>query len=478
MASIASRKRWLLLVFRPFVIVSNSTHVEDGSTSVNKQPKLNRRQFLKSTAALTLLGAPRTIQAQTAEHTLLSERGCGRATGYAEANKIVTLGDKTHAAWLDSDPDGFRVRVRTLDRKTGTWSETVTIDEAYDNHGGPALTADSEGYLHIAYYPHHHPMRYRKSVRPNDASEWMPVVEVGSRATYPTLVCGPDDTLYLSFRESSNDEPWRVDLYTKPKGSDAWQGPTRILVADEGGYAHFMEAFAWDWNAGVLHLATRLYGGDPPRGHTVGHMKSADQGKTWTKHDGTPIELPATSHSIDIVEQERDGSGVGLRAGSIAVGPEGRPYILCATYDKLPLEAWVASPDKQNQWQRTRLRDFLPAEYAEWGASTPGGITYSENGTLYVAAQIAQPPGIKDTTIWGNPSTEIVLFESNDAGQTFAARIVTTPDATRPRWLPSMERHAGHHRVQGAPGLMYTDGGRGENNRELLANNVYWTQIK
>ena len=52
---------------------------------------------------------------------LLSTVGCGRATGYAESNKIVTQGDLTHVAWLDSPPEGFRVRVRTLNRRSGQW---------------------------------------------------------------------------------------------------------------------------------------------------------------------------------------------------------------------------------------------------------------------------------------------------------------------------------------------------------------------
>ena len=89
---------------------------------------------------------------------LLSDHGCGRATAYGDCNKIISLQDKTHVAWLDSVAEGFRVRTRTLDRKTNQWSPTYTVGEAYDNHGGPALTVDSLGYLHIVYYPHHHPL--------------------------------------------------------------------------------------------------------------------------------------------------------------------------------------------------------------------------------------------------------------------------------------------------------------------------------
>ena len=134
----------------------------------------SRRHWLR-TAGVAVAGClpPYALSKETGSNQpfLLSERGCGRASAYSEANKIVTSGDRTHVAWLDSPPEGFRVRVRTLNRWTGDWSPTATVGEAYDNHGGPALTIDSSGFLHIVYYPHHHAMRYRKSKRPNDASE-------------------------------------------------------------------------------------------------------------------------------------------------------------------------------------------------------------------------------------------------------------------------------------------------------------------
>jgi hypothetical protein len=430
--------------------------------------------MLASAASLTLLPLGYAASAAPEGYTILSENGCGRATGYAEANKIVTLGNKTHVAWLDSESGGFRVRIRTLDHTSGTWSATYTIDEAFDNHGGPSLTVDSEGYLHIAYYPHHHPMRYRRSVRPNDASEWTPAVEVGANATYPTLVCGPDDTLYLTFRVSSKEDPWAVDLHTKSKGDGHWSGPTRILQADEGGYAHFMEALAWGPSGKTLHLATRIYGGEPRRGHTVGYMKSNDGGVTWTKFDGTPLTLPATSISIDIIAQERENAGVGLRAGTIAVSPDDRPHVLFSSYDRMPMETWLATPDDTRQWKRTPLRATLPAEYKDWGVTMPGGMTFSENGRRYITLTMIRPDTLKDTNIWGHPSSEIVLIESGDAGRTFETRVLTTPNPTRPRWLPSLERQTGHNHVQAGPGLIYTDGVRGDNNQQILSNDVHW----
>ena len=85
---------------------------------------------------------------------VLSERGCGRATAYSEFNKIVTVEGKTHVSWLDSENGKFLVKIQTLDRGTGKWSAVYTVGQAFDNHGGPSLTCDSSGYLHIVYYQH------------------------------------------------------------------------------------------------------------------------------------------------------------------------------------------------------------------------------------------------------------------------------------------------------------------------------------
>ena len=128
---------------------------------------MKRRDFLRFLTTATCAGAASSgLRARAATPTasgrarpfLLSKNGCGRATGYAETNKIISLNRKTHVAWLDSvsaDSAGFFVRIRTLDRTTSGWSPTYTIGEAFDNHGGPALAVKTAQYnigVPIHYY--------------------------------------------------------------------------------------------------------------------------------------------------------------------------------------------------------------------------------------------------------------------------------------------------------------------------------------
>jgi hypothetical protein len=206
-------------------------------------------------------------------------------------------------------------------------------------------------------------------------------------------------------------------------------------------------------------------------------MNSNDGGVTWAKFDGTPITLPATSTSIDIIAENREGPGVGLRAGTIAVASDGRPHAVFSSYDRIPMETWWVTPDDTRGWQRTPLRATLPHEYADWGVTMPGGMTFSENGRLYITLTMIRPESLEDTNIWGHPSSEIVLIESDHAGRTFESRVLTSPNPTRPRWLPSLERQTGHNQVQAGPGLIYTDGGRGENNQQILSNIVCWLNL-
>ena len=444
---------------------------------------MNRRQFLATTGGGILgVGLLDSYAASALGETgpgaafLLSAQGCGRATGYAEANKIVTLGDLTHVVWLDSPAEGFRVRVRTLNRATGKWSPTWTVGVASDNHGGPALTVDSEGYLHIASFPHHHAFRYRRSKRPNDASEWGEEIQFGEKLTYPTLVCGPDNTLYFTARRSFSGKPWEVELWSKNPGQD-WSRNGAILRSRHKGYAHFQESLAWGPDHRTLHLCCRFHENSDRNAYgrlqTVAYMKTEDFGKTWRRSDGAKIQTPASVDEIEVLAKGGVDREVGLRAGCMAVDPKnGVPHLIYSVTENGEGRVVMAASDGKGGWTRVDLSAHLPEKLHGRDLIMAGGLSFSDSGRLHGAAQIQKAKEGEST--WGNRSNESLRFVRDTDGGSWKFDFASEPDPNRSQWLPNIERATGFNKVPERPGIIYTSGEPGEKNTDLLSNQVYW----
>ncbi len=416
-------------------------------------------------------------------HLKLSGQGCGRATSYPTSNKIVTIDGKTHVTWLDSAASGeFVVRGRTLDHAAGSWSPVQTIGAAFDNHGSPSLSCDHEGYLHLVYGPHHHPIRYRRSLRPNDLSEWSEEETVADRCTYPTLLIGHDDSLYVTARVSSPDGSegiWSVSLLIKPPGQP-WYPPIEILRAERKGYSHFQESLCWGADFRRLHLSFRMSEGLERRdSHTVGYMFSDDFGLTWNTATGEKIELPATAETASMVAHDIRPAPdrARLECGNIAVDSMGNPHLVYAdnSYDEPGL--WLMSLTANGRWSRTALHPFLPPPADEDAPRyATGGFIINAEGQAFVAVERADlpPPIFNEEGV--HPPTRVYVLHSKDLKE-WGRYDVAVGSGSLPAWQSNLERSTGHNRVHGKPGLIYTVGPRGSTNRATLNNSVIWARL-
>lgn len=460
------------------------------------------RVFLTVIGCACFAAAVPVVSSASAEKQpfVLSKEGSGRASAYDPSSKIVTLGNKTHVAWLDADASGFKVRMRTLDRTTGEWTPIIEIGDAMDNHGGPGLTVDSEGYLHIVYYPHHRPFRYRKSLRPNDASAWGPEIQFGESLSYPVLLCAPDNTLILTARRyyEGNDKLNELELWKKPANGD-WHREGVIIRSRYLGYVNFAESLAWSPDHRTIHLSCRVYETNPSKEgepiQTLGYLKSSDFGKTWTKADGTAVALPATADTIDQVTAERfsakkikadapvelEANGVPrpnnwastVNSGAIAVGADGTPYLLHTEAGHGVVRTYLATPAASGTWSRRDLQDTLPAAWKDHEIGMPGAVTVSKSGRITIVATLGKPaPGQAN---WALPDNRIVRIWSDDGAKTFKSEVLTPASSGRPQWLPNIERATGHHEIPDEPGIIYTVGDSGGGLKDLeLKNEVWW----
>ena len=414
---------------------------------------------------------------------VLSERGSGRATAYAPTNKIVTVGSRTHVTWLDSEAGSFWNRIRTLDRESGRWSPVWTLGPAQDNHGGAALTVDAQGFLHAAYGPHHGPMRYRRSLRPNDAAEWTEEERFGQDLTYPVLLAAADGTLLFTARRShdapaafappAGSRPWETELWRRRPGA-RWERVGPLLRARFPGYAQFAEAFWWGDDHRTLHLSCRIHETDTQGGGlftTIGYLVSPDGGSTWQRTDGTRIDLPATSATVDVVARGDAANQRVLTTGGLVADAAGRPQVLYSMIGETHARTFLASPGADGTWAARDLSPLLPPDDG-WDVIVPGAITRTARGRIVIAATWQQVPA--GESWWAHPSNEVGQLWSDDGGTHFQFERFGPPNPERPRWLPNIERATGLHDVPERPGIIFTDGHAGTGNDDILANRVLW----
>jgi hypothetical protein len=423
---------------------------------------------------------------------LVSTQGSGRATAYSEQPKIISANGKTHVAWLDAGSEGFRVRVRTLDQATGEWSSTITVGEAQDNHGGPGLTIDSQGHLHIIFYPHHEQFRHRRSTRPHDISEWEPEIRFGEALSFPTVVCTPDDKLILTARRGAERQEPDSDLHVAPFTQELWEKPvagdwrymSTLIVSRVVDYAQFATALAWGPDHRTLHLNCRIYERLSSKENTalttIGYLVSPDAGKTWTKSDGTPVTLPVTGDNIEAIAKGDPDNGINLCSGPLSVDPFGTPYLIYNSDHGETSPLILASLDSHAGWNRRDLTPYLPKAWRNHRCilGMGGGITFSDSGQSSIIAALVKLPNEESSYVlakeWGHGNTEIVRLWSEDGMQSFQSEIIT-PNATRAHWLPNIERSTAHHQVPDIPGIIFTKGEAGGGLHDLaLGNEVWW----
>jgi len=389
-------------------------------------------------------GTPTEKTLEVAQAKLLSEHGSTRAARYASTNKIVTLAGKTHVAWLDSVSNTM---IATYDHASGEWGPAVRVGTGTDNHGGPALTCDRGGHLHVIFGPHGDvPFQHCRSARPHDATEWIKLDGFGHHPTYPSAVCDEEETLHVIYRGgTTRGHPHKLLYQRKPKNG-AWSDPRALVEApsDWKSYTHYHASIAISAQ-GTLHVAYDIYYNGAAK--RAGHMTSRDRGRTWTLADGAPLDLPVGIES-DAFFARTDAAFKVLN-------------VVCDSHDR----PWIALGDARTEAGPTVFhhdgqswRSFCPGkltsppiDVGELGYAV--SLTLDRRDGIYVATTLG-------TSVTGGVHGRVVLLHSNDGGRHFRCVSVFPPDPQLPHTGLSLERRTGHHLVD-APWLLFSTGEKG-----------------
>jgi len=367
---------------------------------------------------------------------LLSERGSTRATRYASTNKIVTLDQKTHVAWLDSIS---RTMVATFDRESQSWSKPVHVGDGEDNHGGPALTCDSRGFLHVVFGPHSgEPFQHYRSAKPNDSSKWVPLPRFGAHPTYPSLVCDPDDTLHVIYRGGQERRhPFRL-LYQRKPPDGEWSEPVALAKCPDQwkGYTHYHAALTIS-RSGVLHAAFNLY--YDGRAKLAGHVMSSNRGANWQATDGSTVTLPVGADSkASFLRSETP-----LKVVNMVCDSSGDPWIAVGRSTGMTIHRFDRSA-----WQTFDVSERVPSSGQASGMYW-GTLSIDSDDRLYLIA-------IRGDSVVGGVKGDVVLFVSEDRGRQFEELHVFSADPKLPHTGASLERFTGHHPIDAPWGLFST----------------------
>ncbi len=420
---------------------------------------------------------------ETGVGVVISSVGSERATTGA-GNKIVTFEGKTHVVWQKSAKRGYYNKIRTYDHATSEWSKEVTLNQGVDNHARPVITVDSEGYLHVVMSGHNSTVTYRRSLRPNDASEWRPTEEAGA-GTYPSIACGRDDTIFVAVRAKGQKG---ADLYVRPKNGE-WKTRARIVKrADEySGYAGFSTGLTVDRH-GVLHAICNVYEGKSGAHQAVCYMRSRDNAATWETAGGKTVAVPARPEQMDLLLDDSTPRPKVVTwpwinsRGNIATDSAGRPYVAFVSHVEKPGEVILATSERNGDWTR---RTVTAAERA-FPNMRPIGVcatlSIASDDSIYLLLELTplddgwvQGKPLRETVFREEPVKRLVLLGSRDRGKAFDVRSVVAPGTMFN--MANMERPTGVNVLPAGrtPPIIYFDGTcRYPRPGEVINNNVYF----
>ena len=251
-----------------------------------------------------LLFLPRRVgdRVELGEPITVSKRCLGSCQHSGGSGSVVTRNGKTHIVWgdvTDDDVPGVPSYVATYDHATHTLSPPVFLAHAPpvdDVHNVPGVCVDSRGHVHAITGAHGRPFIYRRSLKPDDVTggltEPEPVLTDG-RQTYLSLVCDPEDTLHIAYRQWRGDKPYHggmsfaaLSMQSKPRDG-SWSPAKPMVIAPVPGYSIYYHKLTID-RRGRLFLSynhwtsDKVYRGDfPERYHHRAIMTSVDRGRTW-----------------------------------------------------------------------------------------------------------------------------------------------------------------------------------------------------
>ena len=248
----------------------------------------------------------------------------------------------------------------------------------WDAHNDLVLAVDEAGHVHLSGNMHVHPLKYYRTSKPVDVTTFERIeTMVGSdedRVTYPQFIDGPDGELVYKYRDgSSGAGNWIYNVYDTTTqswerlldepltyGGDAMNAyPHGPMLGPDGRYH-----LCWVWRD---HPGAQT-------NHDISYARSPDL-RTWETAAGTPLSLPITINSGDLIDPVPPYGGMINGNTKIGFDYEDRIIISYHKFDADGNTQVYNARFEQNRWHRYRTSDWQYRWAFGGGGSIPFEIT-------------------------------------------------------------------------------------------------------
>jgi hypothetical protein len=241
---------------------------------------------------------------------------------------ITSWNNRQFAAYYDADSHVV-LATRTIGETN--WKTTVTDlrGNTKDAHNDISLIADGEGFLHISWDHHGHPLHYARSKTPGSIElTSMPMTGKNEgNVTYPQFFKLADGNLIFLFRDGASGRGNLVVNRYESK-TQTWTQLHANLISGENRRNAYPQACVD--GRGSIHVSwVWRESGDVATNHDLCYARSDDGGRSWKKSDAAAYTIPITAATAELASAISQKHEL-INQTSMCTDSEGRPII--ATY--------------------------------------------------------------------------------------------------------------------------------------------------
>ncbi len=316
-------------------------------------------------------------------------------------NAVTSFNGVQFASYYDNQGKVILAK-RPLESSTWEINQTQFSGNVADAHNSISIAVDGNGYVHMAWDHHGHPLRY--SISDDSMSIYMGdkrsmVGTLENTVTYPEFFRMPDGNLTFIYRDGwSGNANCVVNKYSIE--SKSWSRVHDNLISGEGARSAYWQSCVDA--KGVLHVSwVWRESADVASNHDMCYARSDDGGATWRKSTGELYDIPITAATAEYILKIPENSEL-INQTSIYATSEGRPFI--ATY-------WTDQATHRPQYQLI-YQDNSSAWRQMVFSNRTSTFSLSGGGTKKIP--ISRPQVVIDDS--GDKDVVNLLYRDNDSG--------------------------------------------------------------